>query len=91
MPDIVDGLTFRTLRYALEWMSETEFEATFRPLMESGKIGKSLPSFICFDPTANAYRQARSYFGWMKDDPAAAIGKIAPGRHGMGFNMLSMV
>ncbi len=34
VPDETDGLIFRSLRFTLAWLNETEFETKFRPVIE---------------------------------------------------------
>jgi hypothetical protein len=89
VPDETDGRIFRSLRFTLAWLNETEFETKFRPLLE--RIGRRGVSFWCFDPTANTYRQQRSYMGTLKDNPYAAVGGAAVGKHSIQFSILSMI
>lgn len=89
IPDEADGLIFRQLGFVFEWMSETEFETMFRPLTE--KLGKRGVGFWCFDPTANTYRQARTYMGWLTKPPYAKGGTIKYDRYTKEFQILSMI
>lgn len=67
--DYTPGDKLRTLRFELGWISESEMETMWRPFDEA--IGSSIPIFVCFDPTANVYRQGRSYFGLITENPFA--------------------
>jgi len=89
VPDETDGLIFRTLEFTLGWMDEAEFETKFRPLTEA--IGKRGVALWCFDPAATTYRQARTYFGWLKDAPYATVGTAKPGTVSHDFSILSMI
>lgn len=89
IPDKQDGLTFRTLKFKLAWITDTEFETLIRPLSEI--IGRRNVLFACFDPTATAYRQAKSYLGWLRDDPLATGGESMPGTYSQDFSLLSMI
>lgn len=82
------GVVFRSKQFTLSWLTEAEYEASVRPMLE--KLGKRGVVFLCFDPTANTYRQARTYMGWMKKPPYAT-GKRKPGVLGIDFNILSMI
>jgi hypothetical protein len=89
--DETPGRIMRTLNFQLGWLSEVDFETKFRPLVEA--IGKRRPAFWCFDPTANAYRQARTYFGWLRNQLVATHTANTPDgpRFSKGFDVLSMV
>lgn len=82
------GLIFRTLDFTLGWLSESDFETKLRPLTE--KLGKRRPALWCFDPAANAYRQNRTYYGWVRNN-APTSGGVANTRYEQQFQILSMV
>lgn len=63
------GIFLRTLDFTLAWQSEAAFEASFRPLIEA--VGKTKLVYICFDPEATTYRQARTYMGLFGKVPFA--------------------
>lgn len=69
IPEVTPGRMFRTLSFQLGWLSEADYETKFRPLVET--LGKTGVALWCFDPTVNAYRQARTYFGWLRPPPVA--------------------
>jgi len=74
--DRTPGDRLRVLKFTLGWISELEMETMWRPFDEA--IGNSQPVFVCFDPTANAYRQGRSYFGIISENPFAAQQRNTP-------------
>lgn len=63
------GVIFRTVAFTLAWQTEAEYETSFRPMLE--KLGKRGVVFCCFDPTANTYRQARTFMGVFEKVPGA--------------------
>lgn len=90
VPDIQDGLIFRSLRFQLEWETEAQFEAVWRPFIEDPRVGRRGVVFWCHDPEAGPYRQAKSYLGWLRENPYAAIGRTA-GRVAQEYAILSMI
>lgn len=84
------GLIFRTLSMRFGWMSEADFETMFRPLVEA--LGKRGVSYWCFDPTSSAYRQAKSYLGWLRNAMVATHSRNTPSgiRYQQQFDLLSM-
>lgn len=64
----------RTLRMRWPWMTEAEYEASFRPLVEGS--ARRIPFYLCFDPEANAYRQNRTFFGTFSEDSVAKISRV---------------
>lgn len=86
--DEQSGLIYRTASLKFGWLSEADYELLFRPLVE--QLGRRGVAYWCLDPTANAYRQAKSYFGWLRDPPIAT-GGIIPGRYEQEFQLLSMI
>lgn len=87
VPDITPGAIMRTLGFTLEWQSEAEFEATFRPIMETR--GRTKPLWVCLDPDATTYRQAKTYLGFLRKVPYAT-GQRKPGLFSQEFNVLSL-
>jgi len=87
--DIAAGIMMRSLKFELGWIDEAEFETKFRPL--AAKLGKRNVALWCFDPTTNTYRQARTYFGWLKDSPYAIGGKFKPGTFAQEYSILSLI
>jgi hypothetical protein len=90
VPDLTPGKIFRTLDFTLGWTSESDFETKFRPLVEA--LGKTKPALWCFDPTANVYRQARTYMGWLTNQLVAQHQANTPDgpRFKQDFSILSM-
>ena len=86
--DRQEGVVLRTLDMTLNWISETEFETDFRPMMET--VGTSRPAYLCFDPEANAYRQQRSYLGLFRKAPYAR-GRRKPGTFGGEYQIKSVI
>jgi hypothetical protein len=92
VPDLTPGKIFRTLDFTLGWTSESDFETKFRPLVET--LGNRVPALWHFDPTANAYRQSRTYMGWIANRPPVAqhIANTSDGpRFKQDFSILSMI
>ena len=86
--DEEDGAIFRTTEFTLGWITEAEFEASFRPMTET--LGKRGILFACFDPEATAYRQAKTYLGVL-DKPPFAKGVKKPATFAMDFALVSMI
>lgn len=82
-----EGFVMRTRNFVLSWVSEAEFEASFRNIMEQGKRG---PVFILFDPQAVATRQEQFDFGRFSQAPFARNSR-KPGTFAMEFAMQSMI
>lgn len=82
-----DGFVFRTKNFKLSWVSESEFEASFRKIMMQGKRG---PVFVLFNPEAVADRQEEFFFGRFAQPPFAQNSR-KPGTFAMEFAMLSMI
>jgi len=89
VPEIEDGLIFRSLNFKLGWIEKAEFEAKWRPLAR--KLGLRNVALWCFDPTADAYRQDNTYFGWIKENPFAIGGENKPGTFSHEFSIRSMI
>lgn len=63
------GIIMRTLGFTLGWVTQVEYESTFRPMIE--KLGKRGALYICFSPEPTTYRQARTYLGVLSKPPFA--------------------
>ena len=72
----------------LNWHDEAEWETKFRPMIE--RVGLTSPLYLCFDPSATAYRQNRTYFGKFQKAPTAT-GRRKPNTWGGEYQMLSIV
>lgn len=81
------GIVMRTIDFTLGWQSETEFEASFRPMIE--QLGIRQPLYLVFDPEPHAARQAKTYMG-MLSKPGFARGTRRPG-FTQDFSILSMI
>lgn len=86
--DQADGLIYRNLRFTLGWPTFSEYETSFRPMIEA--LGLRKPVYCCFDPDATTARQANSYFGWLRKSPVARGGKIY-NRYEIDFEHFSMI
>lgn len=82
------GQIWRTLDFALAWQTEAEFEASFRPMLES--LGQRGVVYVVFDPEASTYRQARTYMGVFRK-PVFARGVRKPRTFLQEFSILSMI
>lgn len=82
------GVVRRSLDFALAWESEAKFETEFRPLIET--VGQREPVYVCLDPQATSYRQARTYFGLLKR-PLFARGSRRPGTFLQEYSIISLV
>ena len=82
------GVIFRVLKMKFSWLTKSDYEDKFRPLDE--KLGKRGVAFWCFDPTADAYRQNNSYFGWLREPPYAT-GAVKNTRFEKEYQVLSML
>lgn len=82
-----DGVVFRTLNFGLSWVSEAEFNASFRKIMEQSKRG---PVFILFDPQEVAERQEQFWFGRFGQPPFARNSR-KPRTFAMEFSIQSML
>lgn len=83
-----DGIVLRTLMFTLSWINEAEFENTFGPLVE--KLGTTSIIYCCFDPQATAWRQRRTYMGWLGQAPYAR-GGVKPRNVAMEFQIKSLI
>jgi hypothetical protein len=88
VPEDDVGVIHRRLDFTLGWISQTEFETQWRPLAE--KIGETGMALWCFDPQANAYRQAKTYFGKLRE-PAYAQGGVKPLNMSQRFSIESII
>lgn len=91
VPDETPGKIFRTLSFRFGWLSETDYETKWRGLAET--LGKRRTALWCFDPTANVYRQSRSYYGWVRNPLVATHVANTPDgpRFQKDFEILSMI
>ena len=83
-----DGLVYRRAAFTLAWMTYSEYETAFQPMLEA--IGHRGLIYCCFDPEDAAKRQANCFLGWMKKAPVARGGKRF-GKYEVDFDMLSMI
>ena len=88
IPDEVQGVTFRRLAFTLAWESIDNFEMHFRPMLE--QIGIRRIIHICFDPAETEYRQARTYMGWLNNNPFASVGDVV-NKTRQDFTVMSMI
>ena len=88
VPDITDGVIMRKLRFSLPWMTEAEYEDHVAPMVEA--VGARTPIYCCFDPEATTRRQAKTYFGWLKEPPFAT-GSAIPGKFSIDFEISSQI
>jgi len=65
VPGVSSGTLEDTLAAKLAWLTEAEMETKFLPFAKS--IGRTNPYFLCFDPEATSYRQARTHYGYNED------------------------
>ena len=87
-PDETPGMMMRSLNFTLGWMSEAEYEASFRPMFE--KVGRRGAVYICFDPDSSTYRQSKTYLGPFRKAPFAR-GLKKPSTYTVDFEMLSVL
>ena len=81
------GVVWRTIAFKLSWVSEAEFEASFRKIMMQSRRG---PVFCLFNPEAVASRQEQFWFGRFGQPPFASNSR-KPGTYAMEFAMQSMI
>lgn len=86
--DETPGVILRTVDMALNWLTETEFEQDFRPMIEA--VGTTQPVYLCFGPENSEYRQNRTYYGIFSKAPYAR-GKRIPRKFGGEFQFLSII
>ena len=86
VPGISAGEKLRAAVWKMSWLTEEEMEEDFAPM--DMVIGKTAPLLACFDPAATSYRQARTYFGIMEDNPA--LTKLGYQRYERQFQILSL-
>jgi hypothetical protein len=87
VPEIASGVSFRSKAFTLGWLTEAEFEKKFQPLLQS--LGRTNPVFLSFDPEATTYRQARTYFGTMRD--TSRVRKVRFNQMEKKFEILSKI
>lgn len=83
------GVIMRKLALTFSWMSQSDMETKFRPFVE--KMGKRGMALWCFDPEATAYRQAKTYFGHMKEPAFATGASPKQTNYEMKFEILSLI
>lgn len=88
VPEEEDGLVLRTIQFMLAWQTKAEIETSFLPMIE--QLGTRGMVYLCFDPTANAYRDANSYFGHF-EKPPIATGMRKPETYAQEFQIRSLV
>ena len=88
VPDEEPGRILRTIDFTLGWQTEVEWEERFRPMLE--KIGVRGFVYLCFDPTAHAYRQAKTFLGVMAKPPYAK-GTRKPATFSQDFSIKSVI
>jgi hypothetical protein len=87
--EITSGMIMRSLKFELGWLTEAEEMTMFAPLMK--KLGTRNPALWCFDPDPTTYRQAKTYFGTVKENPFSVGGKVKPGIFSREFSILSLI
>jgi len=87
VPEIATGAMLRRIAFTLGWMTEAEYETAFMPLLL--QLGRVNPVFLSFDPEATVYRQARTYFGQMRD--LSPVVKRGWSRFEKKFELLSKI
>lgn len=81
------GLIFRSIKFTLGWLTEAEYENSFRPMVE--KVGRRGIVYLCFDPEPTAFRHSKSYLGRFSAAPSAT-GGIKPGTFAQEYSIQSM-
>ena len=87
--DETDGRIMRTLGFKFEWLTTTDYETKFRPMIE--KLGKRGIVFVCFDPESTTYRQSKTYFGFLQTPPVAVGGTVRFDRYSQDYQIISLV
>lgn len=88
VPAITPGRIMRSLKMTFGWITTDEYESTIEPLLLA--VGNRTPIYCCFDPEATVYRNAKTFFGWLRN-PGYATGAIMPGCYSREFELLSMI
>lgn len=88
VPDSAPGIKLRTVDFTLDWETEANFEANWRPLIEP--LGTTGVVFSCFDPEPTINRQARTYMGRFAK-AVGARGRPKPGIMGQDFQIESFI
>lgn len=88
VPDEEPGKILRTIDFTLGWQTEAEWEERFRPMLE--KIGVRGFVYLCFDPTAHAYRQNKTFMGVLAK-PSYAKGSRKPATFSQDFSIKSVI
>lgn len=84
------GLIWRTMLMRFGWLSESDYETLFVPLLRA--LGKRGVALWCFDPTADAYRQEKTYFGYLRNALVSTHSRDTPSgiKYDHEFEILSM-
>ncbi len=88
VPDEQDGIVMRTLAFTLAWESEATFFAKWQPMFEA--LGTRGVVWMCFDPQANGYRQAKTHMGWFEKLPVSR-GVKKPGTISSDYSITSFI
>jgi hypothetical protein len=88
IPNIEPGVTLRSIKFTLRWITELEYETLIEPLLIA--VADSKPVYLCFDSEPTVYRQAKSFFGWLRNS-SYATGDTKPGTYSRDFELLSMI
>ena len=86
--DEEDGAIFRTIDFTMGWMTEAEYETSFRPMIET--LGARGIVHVMFDPDPTTYRQGKTYLGVLGKPPAAR-GIKKPATYAIDFSIVSMI
>lgn len=82
------GVIMRTVSFSLGWQTEAEFEASFRPMMET--LGKRGVLYTIFDPDPTTYRQSKTFMGILRK-PLFARAMRKPKTYQQDFDILSFI
>lgn len=82
------GHVLRTLLFRLAWLTEAEYMASFKPILE--RYGRRALTYWCFDPESHAYRQDKSYLGYFRQDPFVR-GNQRPREFTMEFQLRALL
>ena len=84
----VPGVVLRTLQFRFSWLTRTEYEEQYRPMIE--QLATRGISYWCFDPEPGPYRQDKTYLGYFGRSPFARPG-VKPDRYAMEFQIRSII
>jgi hypothetical protein len=88
VPGKTPGIVMRKAGFTLPWVTGPEYEEQVEPMLQA--VGTRTPIYMCFDPEATAYRQRKTYFGWLREPPFAT-GALLPGTLAQEFEILSQI